>query len=192
MQPLGQLLAQAFGIFVLLGFNSHNQLRDNCSDTKPNDACLRGVDRLWRLVVGIGAVPALFAIISRFLIWDSGVYELEVKKEIPRALRNTARVYRNARADSGGSIEFQDSGHGNNLDQQAEPPAQFSLRDLYVYFIDEGNWRYLAGTSICWFLLDFSVSTIPFRVRSQNVKAPALLSFQAFCTNTTRTSIRWP
>src|ERR1700761_5614599 len=154
MQPLGQLLAQAFGVFVLLGFNSHNQLKE-CSGTEPSDTCLRSVDRLWRVIVGIGAVPALFAIISRFLIWDSGVYELEVRKEIPRALRNTARVYRNARASSGSSIELQGPGHRDNSEQKAESRIQFSLRDLYVYFIDEGNWRYLAGTSICWFLLDF-------------------------------------
>jgi len=35
-------------------------------------------------------------------------------------------------------------------------PLQFSRKDLYRYFIEESNWRSLAGASLCWFLLDFS------------------------------------
>jgi len=32
----------------------------------------------------------------------------------------------------------------------------FSKADLYEYFIEQGSWRFLAGTSTCWFLLDFA------------------------------------
>ncbi|KAL9130768.1 MAG: hypothetical protein Q9217_001116 [Psora testacea] len=32
----------------------------------------------------------------------------------------------------------------------------FSRQDITQYFWVEGNWRYLAGTSLCWFLLDFA------------------------------------
>jgi MFS transporter, PHS family, inorganic phosphate transporter len=32
----------------------------------------------------------------------------------------------------------------------------FSKADLYEYFIAQGSWRFLAGTSTCWFLLDFA------------------------------------
>jgi len=35
-------------------------------------------------------------------------------------------------------------------------PNQFSWADIKQYFYTEGNWRYLAGTSMCWFLLDVS------------------------------------
>ena len=35
----------------------------------------------------------------------------------------------------------------------AHSPKQFSIEDLRKYFIEEGNWRYLAATSSCWFLV---------------------------------------
>jgi PHS family inorganic phosphate transporter-like MFS transporter len=41
-------------------------------------------------------------------------------------------------------------------DREVEIPLQFSRKDLHIYFIEQGNWRYLAGTSVCWFLLDFA------------------------------------
>ncbi|KAF2114308.1 major facilitator superfamily domain-containing protein [Lophiotrema nucula] len=31
---------------------------------------------------------------------------------------------------------------------------QFTWPEIYHFFIDEGNWRLLAGTSLCWFILD--------------------------------------
>jgi PHS family inorganic phosphate transporter-like MFS transporter len=33
-------------------------------------------------------------------------------------------------------------------------PRQFSREDIREYFWEEGNWRSLLGTSICWFMLD--------------------------------------
>ena len=49
------------------------------------------------------------------------------------------------------------------MDEFQHPPAedeplpkQFSRQDLVEYFWTEGNWRFLAGTSLCWFLLDFA------------------------------------
>jgi PHS family inorganic phosphate transporter-like MFS transporter len=37
-----------------------------------------------------------------------------------------------------------------------DDPRAFSKADLYEYFITQGSWRFLAGTSTCWFLLDFA------------------------------------
>lgn len=155
MQPIGQLAAQLVGLLVFLGINKQMDLQKKCIDPQ-NNRCLSGVDRIWRIVTGVGAVPALLAIVFRFLIWDSGLYDLEVKKETPRAFRNTQRVYRNVQINSSPNIAFQSGDSNGKVDVGAPEPLQFSKRDLHRYFIAEGNWRTLAGASTCWFLLDFA------------------------------------
>jgi PHS family inorganic phosphate transporter-like MFS transporter len=154
MQPLGQLAAQVVGLLVTFGTNKQMDLQKHCIDPK-NDICVSGIDRIWRIVTGVGAGPALLAIIFRFLIWDSGLYDLEVKKETPRAFRNTQRVYRNVRTNIYPTPGHH-NGHLNAKEGDAPMSLQFSKRDLHRYFIAEGNWKTLAGASICWFLLDFA------------------------------------
>jgi PHS family inorganic phosphate transporter-like MFS transporter len=43
----------------------------------------------------------------------------------------------------------------------AHSPKQFSIEDLRQYFIEEGNWRYLAATSSCWFLVSRRIFVNP-------------------------------
>lgn len=46
---------------------------------------------------------------------------------------------------------------GNLTAMSPQPmPVQFSREDLYNYFIRDGNWCYLLGTSATWFFLDVS------------------------------------
>lgn len=156
MQPVGQLMAQLVGLWVVLGRKSHLEAHCSAGESDVNQLCRAEVDRIWRIVTGVGAAPALLAIIFRFLIWDAGLYVWEVKQDIPKAIRNSQNVYPNVRArDEVGSAHLlgrtgEDQYEGNEM------PVQFSREDLWYYFIEQGNWRYLAGTSICWFLLDFA------------------------------------
>ncbi|KIW00742.1 uncharacterized protein PV09_07726 [Verruconis gallopava] len=154
MQPVGQLLAQLVGLWVVLGRKSH--LQSHCSNDESNQLCRAEVDRIWRIVTGVGAAPALLAIIFRFLIWDAGLYVWEVKQDIPRAIRNSQNVYPNIRARAELGTARLMSGWNVEQTEEESMPIQFSREDLRYYFIEQGNWRYLAGTSICWFLLDFA------------------------------------
>ncbi|TWU75414.1 hypothetical protein ED733_003264 [Metarhizium rileyi] len=159
MQPVGQALAQLVGLWVLLGFNSTNNLQAlQCGlNTANAEECRRIVDGIWRIVIGSGAIPALLAIIFRFFLFDCGLYSLEVRNKPAVAIMNTQRVYG---APAGGAF-------GTSLPMQSqtgiwpEPsprpmPIQFSKEDLYNYFIRDGNWHYLLGTSMTWFFLDVS------------------------------------
>lgn len=185
MQPIGQALAQLVGLWVLLGFEDTKRLREmRCGlDTKYEEECRKAVDGIWRIVIGSGAVPALLAIIFRFFLFDCGLYSLEVRNKPDLALINTQRVYG---APSGPSDGFHIAPHPsmntpainghpppappihnpyeppqspNGLEHQSTPPPrpiQFSKQDLYNYFIRDGNWSYLIGTSATWFFLDVS------------------------------------
>ena len=79
-QPLGQLIAILVSFAAVAGFKSHIQNITlaqgplSCSmaaTTESGIDCARTVDRAWRLVAGLGAVPAAIAIYFRFTIPES-------------------------------------------------------------------------------------------------------------------------
>lgn len=157
MQPVGQALAQVIGLLVLLGRNREYDLKGlQCGiSTTHEEECKKIVDGIWRIVIGIGAVPALLAIVFRFFLYDCGLYSLEVKNKPGTALGNTRRIYGpvphpNELAASNENVNgaaFQASnGFGEGRPISPQPmPIQFSLVDLYNYFIRDGNWYYLLG-----------------------------------------------
>ncbi|KAH7026334.1 inorganic phosphate transporter [Microdochium trichocladiopsis] len=153
MQPCGQALAQLVGLWVLLGRNSTHKIYDmQCGlNDLYEDECRQVVDGIWRIVIGSGAIPALLAIIFRFFLYDCGLYSLEVKNKPSRALRDTQRVYGSLPSNSIGLS----SPTGTNQQRSPMPmPVQFSREDLYNFLIRDGNWLYLLGTSMTWFILD--------------------------------------
>jgi MFS transporter, PHS family, inorganic phosphate transporter len=157
MQPVGQALAQLVGLWVLLGREDVYKLQAmQCGlNTKYEEECRRIVDGIWRIVIGSGAIPALLAIIFRFFLFDCGLYSLEVKNKAGMALRNTQKVY--GTPVVGGNGYPLASPHGASPTDELPPmPMQFSKVDLYKYFIADGNWYYLLGTSATWFFLDVS------------------------------------
>lgn len=79
-QPLGQLLATLMAFAATEGFREYilrNEDPKSCSIyvdrlTDPAGAeCARTVDRVWRLVSGLGTFPAALAIVSRLTIPES-------------------------------------------------------------------------------------------------------------------------
>ncbi|KAK0383279.1 hypothetical protein NLU13_9192 [Sarocladium strictum] len=182
MQPIGQALAQLVGLWVLLGFEDMKNLKEmRCGlDLKNDEKCKQAVDGIWRIVIGSGAAPALLAIIFRFFLYDCGLYSLEVRNKPEVAIQNTQRVYgqpseqaagfhfttqpaieapNNHAAPSPSSHFPQENSVPNGAAHENTPrstPVQFSKEDLYNYFIRDGNWSYLVGTSATWFFLDVS------------------------------------
>ncbi|KAK0640297.1 Repressible high-affinity phosphate permease [Lasiodiplodia hormozganensis] len=156
MQPLGQLLANLVGIGVVMGYNRNHQL-DKCSDPSIAD-CAQQVDRIWRWVTGVGAIPALLAIVFRFLIKDPGLYELEVRNDGDSAFKNTDQVYGGGIPEPDSHAPLRHTRGSNYMMDMGEPPlpVQFSRSDLYDYFIVQGNIWYLVGTSTTWWLVDFA------------------------------------
>ncbi|KAK2611044.1 hypothetical protein N8I77_004426 [Diaporthe amygdali] len=156
MQPVGQALAQLVGLWVVIGQNNKYDLQGmQCGiNDKYEHECKQIVDGIWRIVIGSGCVPALLAIIFRFFLYDCGLYSLEVKAKPGTAFRDTQRVYGAPPPAVNVDSPYSPGGF------QAQPfqfmPVQFSKEDLYNYFITDGNWYYLLGTSATWFFLDVS------------------------------------
>jgi PHS family inorganic phosphate transporter-like MFS transporter len=208
MQPIGQLVAWAIAMAALKGISVDYNLDVGVLTTDPDeiDDAKIGIDILWRIVVGVGAVPALIAILFRWTIPESGRYTYDVKQDARTALKDTRKVYEQQAAMHSDATEFDefapeqgrpDFQHGqtslpqfpgttsmpnasfdgfgrsslgsDDNDMWAIPDPeddddeynQFSYDELHTYFIKEGNWRYLVGTSTAWFLLDFAFVSHP-------------------------------
>jgi MFS transporter, PHS family, inorganic phosphate transporter len=144
MQPIGQAVAQLVGLWVLLGLEDTYHLTTlQCGiNTLHADECRQIVDRIWRIVVGSGAIPALLAIIFRFFLFDCGLYTLEVKNNPGIALRNTQKVYGAPPTANGFAMN---SPNGLQVNSPQPMPIQFDKDDLYNYFIRDRNWYYLLG-----------------------------------------------
>jgi PHS family inorganic phosphate transporter-like MFS transporter len=141
-QPLGQLSATIVGLWVYLGQGSSS---------------VEALDKTWRIVSSVGAALALIAIIFCFTITDSGRYTLDVQNDGVRAVNDTKSHYPSRASSMTSLVPSEVETQYRPPTAEDEPlPLQFHWEDINRYFIQERNWRYLAGTSACWFLHDFA------------------------------------
>jgi PHS family inorganic phosphate transporter-like MFS transporter len=197
-QPVGQLLANVLSLAAVEAYQPW--IEQQLHYCRPeDDACFRAIDRLWRLTVGIGIIPALLALAFRFTIPESPRYTLDILQNTQSTLEDTANYYgapelrpenghiemlrttpdiRLSRRTSTFSEIAPDEEVVNDSEserrstdvhiQQANPQPQLppgdpnfvpplaSWKDAKSFFITEGNWQYLLGTSLAWLFLDFA------------------------------------
>ena len=92
-QPVGQLIAVLIAFAATTGFRSYISSLPNdasCSahavDHPVSIECARTVDRAWRLVAGLGSVPAFVAMVFRLTIPESVYYILDIKNDSNEAM----------------------------------------------------------------------------------------------------------
>ena len=79
-QPIGQFLACIVAVIATASFQgSISGTSGNASPTNCTGACLHATDKIWRWIVGFGAIPPAFAVLLRFWIPESPRYLLEVE-----------------------------------------------------------------------------------------------------------------
>lgn len=91
-QPVGQLLANVLSLAAVAAYKpwiEKNQPSCKASDLE----CFRAIDRLWRLVIGIGIVPAILALVFRFTIPESPRYTLDILQNSRGTLEDTAHYF---------------------------------------------------------------------------------------------------
>jgi PHS family inorganic phosphate transporter-like MFS transporter len=201
-QPVGQLLANVLSLAVVEAYKPHiTDAHASCSFEE--NECFRAIDRLWRLVIGIGIVPAALALAFRFTIPESPRYKLDILQNIPAVFEDTKNYYGAPELEAEhGELEIlpvmSALGHANSgprtsssssdiapldvVDDESDsesrhsevyarpaavstplPPGDpnfvpplASWQDAKNFFIVEGNWQYLLGTSLAWLFLDFA------------------------------------
>ena len=91
-QPIGQLLANVLSFAAVEAYKPW--IEKNAQTCQLDDLeCFRAIDRLWRLVVGIGIVPATIALAFRFTIPESPRYKLDILQNTKSTLEDTAHYF---------------------------------------------------------------------------------------------------
>ncbi|OJJ50120.1 hypothetical protein ASPZODRAFT_89971 [Penicilliopsis zonata CBS 506.65] len=96
-QSLGQLAGCLVALVAVTGFR-HKLPNDPSSEACEAD-CIRTVDSIWRLIVGLGAVPAFIAMWFRLTIIESPRYTAEVTKNTLQAAADVSHFYEADRDD---------------------------------------------------------------------------------------------
>jgi PHS family inorganic phosphate transporter-like MFS transporter len=91
-QPMGQLLANVLSLAAVEAYKPW--IEKNAPSCASDDLeCFRAIDRLWRLCIGIGIIPALIALAFRFTIPESPRYTLDILQNTKSTLEDTANYF---------------------------------------------------------------------------------------------------
>ena len=151
MQGIGQFAAGIIALITASGFKG--SLLSAKSYATCDGVCGEAVDKMWRVIIGFGAVPGCIALYYRLTI-----------PETPRYTFDVARDPEKAGEDSKAYIQGKHEGHPDeitrvqaitNAENHMEIPKA-SWRDFFRYYSQWKHGKVLLGTAGSWFFLDVS------------------------------------
>lgn len=110
-------------------------------------APLRSLDQIWRLIVGLGCVPAAFAIYFRLTIPETPRFTMDIERNIKQASSDVDALLSRTEpytVDPDALI-------------QRVQARQATRHDFSTYFSKWENLKVLIGTAYSWFALDVSI-----------------------------------
>ncbi|KAF7547584.1 hypothetical protein G7Z17_g7640 [Cylindrodendrum hubeiense] len=149
MQGIGQLVAALVMMFLTLGFKS--QLEGAATVGECSGDCQVAVDKMWRTLIGFGAVPACIALYFRLTIPETPRYTFDVARDVERA-DDDAKAYMNGKA-SGNTDEVSRAQAQKAAQDTLEVPKA-SWSDFVHHYSKLKNFKLILGTAGSWFCLD--------------------------------------
>ncbi|KAJ5130073.1 uncharacterized protein N7515_006112 [Penicillium bovifimosum] len=146
MQGFGQFAAAVVALIVTAGFKESLQ---NAKDVAHcTGVCQLAVDKMWRVVIGFGAVPACFALYYRLTIPETPRFTFDVAHDLVKADEDV-RAYLKGLSEE--SLDLvQRPNHMRNIEFQ--PKATWS--DFWRHYSQWKHGKVLLGTAASWFFLD--------------------------------------
>lgn len=111
---------------------------------------LRHVDFMWRLLIGLGCIPACIALYFRLTIPETPRFTMDIERNVQQAASDVENFL-----TSGTYVVDPDA-----VVQRAQAPKA-SRRDFAAYFSKWENLKVLIGTSWSWFALDVRFPICP-------------------------------
>ena len=148
MQGFGQFAAAIVALIVTAGFKE--SLETASSVGKCSGVCQLAVDKMWRVVIGFGAVPACIALYYRLTIPETPRYTFDVARDILKADEDV-RAYIAGKRE-GHPDEVRRASVINNTADLIAPKASWA--DFWRHYSQWKNGSILLGTAGSWFFLD--------------------------------------
>ncbi|KAI0380054.1 phosphate permease [Hypomontagnella monticulosa] len=149
MQGIGQLVCAFVMLFVTLGFRE--ALSASSKPANCDGYCAIAVDKMWRTLIGFGAVPACIALYYRLTIPETPRYTFDIGRDVEKAA-DDVKAY----------ISGKPEGHPDDVARiQAREAAQTQMtipkaswNDFCRHYAIPKNGLLLFGTAGSWFMLD--------------------------------------
>ncbi|GAW24760.1 hypothetical protein ANO14919_143530 [Xylariales sp. No.14919] len=151
MQGIGQLCAAIVGLIVTASFG--DIFRNAPGLAHCDYDCQTAADRCWRIIIGVGAVPAVFALYYRITIPETPRYTFEVAKDVEKA---AADIKAYMASQSEGEVDEIRQARMKKVASPALAIPSASWGDACEYFLQWKNAKVLVGTTLSWFFLDFA------------------------------------
>ncbi|KAI1877482.1 hypothetical protein JX265_003490 [Neoarthrinium moseri] len=151
MQGFGQLIAAIVALIVTAAFKDAYHGAPNVASC--DYICQTAADRSWRIIVGVGAVPACFALYYRITIPETPRYTFEIAKDVEKA---DADIKAYVASKSEGEVDEVKRARMKRVASPALNVPAASWPDLFSYFKQWRNAKMLIGTTLSWFFLDLA------------------------------------
>ena len=159
MQSVGQLAAYALGLLVLF---LTARARNLDHEEQNRDIAAPVIDEFWRILIGIGAIPALVAIGIRRIIPETPLW-LAVHRHVGDARDAVGAIYpypSDEEFDSENRRRHHQDADDADDDDDEERGRMQNVVDYLVgmrkYLAENDRWRALVGVCIVWFLVDIA------------------------------------
>ncbi|EFY99095.1 hypothetical protein MHUMG1_04972 [Metarhizium humberi] len=149
MQGLGQLCAAFVMLFVTLGFKG--SLEGAKDKQHCTGDCQVAVDKMWRTLIGFGAVPACIALYFRLTIPETPRYTFDVARDVEKA-GDDVKAYMTGKHE-GEPDEVTRATMAQQAKDNLEVPKA-SWGDFSRHYAKPKNFLLLLGTAGSWFCLD--------------------------------------
>ena len=113
--------------------------------------CQRAADRSWRIIIGLGMLPALFALYYRITIPETPRFTFDVAQNVESGYADIRAYIGSGRY---GGFLLQARTQPTSNEPLTHPRASWS--DFYAYFSKRRNGSVLFATMASWFLVDFA------------------------------------
>lgn len=149
MQGIGQFAAAIVSLIVTQAWK--DSLITAKSVDQCDGACNLAVDKMWRIVIGFGAVPGCIALYYRLTIPETPRYTFDVDRDV---VQGGADVEAFKKGESKGHPDEITRVRAKENDEQQLEVPKASYKDFISWV---GQWKHgkvLLGTAGSWFLLD--------------------------------------
>lgn len=146
MQGLGQLMSAIVALITAVAFKSSFI---NIADEQHCDAgCRVAADRAWRIIVGVGAIPACLALYYRITIPETPRYTFDVQHDVEKADADI-KAYVSSKSNS----DYDRRHSRSKISESSLDLPRASWADVFAYFGEWKNFKILVGTTMSWFFL---------------------------------------
>lgn len=152
MQGLGQFAAAMIALIVTAGFKQ-SLLLGSSAATCTGD-CALAVDKMWRVIIGFGAVPGCIALYFRLTIPETPRYTFDVSRDIQKADEDTQAYFQGkAEGRPEPMTRVAVAEHAN--ENLGIPKASWG--DFMRHYMQWKHGKVLLGTAGSWFFLDVGI-----------------------------------